>query len=417
MAQQSRLTELAAQISSHTAKVEQHLMSKGLPQPSFLPDGPTNMRIDLPDIEKARFAAIGAAMEIQDLLQGPVALINPMMTPVSLEAIYRWDIPKHVPLDDEISFKDLADRVKLSEPNLRRILRFAMIAHRIFREPTIGFVAHSAASRLLLNDPDLFDHIGMFYDGHAQAFARGFALANNTKDTIFGYYKSRPLLRKRFANAMRAIALTSAPPIASLITGYAWSSLPQGSTVIDVGGSQGHVSIALAQAHPQLKFIVQDVAEVIDEAYATPLPAEVSDRITFQTQDFLTPQQTSGDVYLFKNVLHDWPDSYVVKILRNLVPALNPGAKVVICERPMPEPGTVPAIVEKRIRYVQTVAPVRILFSLIHVDLTMLSVCNGREREAFDWENVFHEADTRFSEPKIQVTVGDGYAITESTWS
>lgn len=188
MAQQSRLTELVAQIASHTADVEQHLISTGLPQPSFLPDGPTNMRIESPDVEKARLAAIGAAMEIQDLLQGPVACINPMvgqrsvatyanispskMTTTSLEAIYRWDIPKHVPLGGEISFKDLADRVGLSEPNLRRIVRYAILSHRIFREPNIGFVAHSAASRLLLDDSDLFDLVGMFFDGHAQAFAR-----------------------------------------------------------------------------------------------------------------------------------------------------------------------------------------------------------------------------------------------------
>lgn len=156
---------------------------------------------------------------------------------------------------------------------------------------------------------------------------------------------------------MRAVALTSAPPIASLINGYAWSSLPKDSTVIDVGGSQGYVSIALAQAYRHLRFIVQDIAEVIDKARATPLPVEVGDRIEFQTQDFLTPQQTSGDVYFFRQVLHNWPDSYVVKILRNLVPALKPGAKVVICERPMPEPGTAPAIVEKRLRYRQTINP------------------------------------------------------------
>lgn len=91
----------------------------------------------------------------------------------SLEAIYRYDIPRNVPLDGRaISFKDLADKCDMYEPNLRRILRYAILYHRVFQEPRAGFVTHSAASRLLVEDPATFDTLGTLFDETWQAFAR-----------------------------------------------------------------------------------------------------------------------------------------------------------------------------------------------------------------------------------------------------
>lgn len=94
------------------------------------------------------------------------------MIAISLEAIYRWHIPRHVPLDGEISFHELAGLINMSEPNLRRIIRFAIAYHRVFREPQVGYVAHSAASRLLVTDVSSFDALGFMFDESVQAFAR-----------------------------------------------------------------------------------------------------------------------------------------------------------------------------------------------------------------------------------------------------
>ena len=58
------------------------------------------------------------------------------------------------------------------EPNLRRILRYAILYHRVFRESRAGYVTHSAASRLLVKDPAMFDALGLMYDESWQAFAR-----------------------------------------------------------------------------------------------------------------------------------------------------------------------------------------------------------------------------------------------------
>ena len=68
MTHQARILELATQISQDTAKVNDYLVSKGLPQPSFGIDGPTNLTLETSEAEAARLNAIGASMELADLL-------------------------------------------------------------------------------------------------------------------------------------------------------------------------------------------------------------------------------------------------------------------------------------------------------------------------------------------------------------
>ena len=173
MGHQTRILELATQILQDTSKVNDYFISKDLPQPSFGIDGPTNLSLESPDAEGARMNTIGASMELADLLQGPISCLRPAINATSLEAIYRWNIPSKVPLDgSEISFSALAEKCNMYEPNLRRIIRYAILYHRVFQEPRVGFVTHSAASVLLVKDPATFDALGMMYDESWQAFAR-----------------------------------------------------------------------------------------------------------------------------------------------------------------------------------------------------------------------------------------------------
>ena len=134
-----------------------------------------------------------------------------------------------------------------------------------------------------------------------------------------------------------------------LINNYPWNELGT-ATMVDVGGSHGETSIAIAQHFPLLSCIVQDRPEVIAEKEAT-VPVELESRVTFIAHDFFTPQPVrNADVYLLRWILHDWPDKYAIQILKALVPALKPGAKVLVNEFLVPEPGMVSQYVERGIR-------------------------------------------------------------------
>ena len=108
---------------------------------------------------------------------------------------------------------------------------------------------------------------------------------------------------------------------------------------VDVGGSHGQVSIRLAQRFPQIHCIVQDMPATI-RAGAAQLPEELKGRVSFMAHDFWTKQPVKGaDIYYFRWVLHDWPDALCLKILRQLIPALKKGARVILSEICMPPPG------------------------------------------------------------------------------
>ena len=88
-----------------------------------------------------------------------------------------------------------------------------------------------------------------------------------------------------------------------------------------------------------------------------------------------------------------------MQILRALIPALKKGAKVVINDGTLPEPGTAGYVEEKAMRYV---LPGRSGESLAYwvcdrtMDVMMQVTVNAREREVDDWAELFKEADERF---------------------
>lgn len=147
------------------------------------------------------------------------------------------------------------------------------------------------------------------------------------------------------------------------------------------GGSTGHVSVKLASKHPNLTLIVQDF-ESLRASFDVTVPPPLRDRVSFQAHDFYTPQTVKdADVYFFKHVFHDWSDSFNAGILRNLIPAMKKGSRVIVMDAVLPEAGEVPNMSLKR----HTV-----------VDLLMMLAANAKERKKQDWVDIFKMADERF---------------------
>ena len=179
---------------------------------------------------------------------------------------------------------------------------------------------------------------------------QGFSLAHNTDKPLFEYLEAHPAKAKRFAGAMTSLSSHRGHGPEYLARGFPWASLGN-KTVVDVGGSEGKYSIALAQSFPELKFIIQDLPAVVGAVNTKrPVPLGLEDRVSFMAHDMFTEQPVSADVYIFRFVFHDWPDAYVVKILRQLIPALKPGARIIINDSILPEPNTLSELYERKIR-------------------------------------------------------------------
>lgn len=113
----------------------------------------------------------------------------------------------------------------------------------------------------------------------------GFQLARNTSDKPFVELPKYPERLQRFGKAMSLFSKAPGMGPSRLIDVYPWSTLKDGhATVVDVGGSFGNSSIALAEHYPDLKFIVQDLPGVVAKAET---PSTLEKRVTFVAHDLL----------------------------------------------------------------------------------------------------------------------------------
>jgi hypothetical protein len=323
------------------------------------------------------------------------------------------------PSNSTATFAEIAQTTGLDELNVRRFLRHAM-TNRIFREPSPGVVAHTAASRVLAEDKMMDDWVGFCVEDMWPAASRtiaaielnpsvseptqtGFCVANNTTDIepMFATFGKSPLRAKRMGGAMVSLTGGEGYEVFYLLDNYDWASLDaEHATIVDVGGSHGFVCVDLAHRYPNLKFIVQDLPKTISSAPV--LPTEIADRITFQAHDFYTEQPVKGaDVYLFRWILHNNSNKYAERILRALIPALKNGARVIVNDHCLPEPGQESLWDEKIIRT---------------MDLVMLTLLNAQERSEGEFRGLFEGVDKRYRFLGARRPEGCRMSILEAEW-
>jgi SAM-dependent methyltransferase len=117
-----------------------------------------------------------------------------------------------------------------------------------------------------------------------------------------------------------------APAVAAA---YDWSALGE---VVDVGGGDGSLLIALLRAHPTLRGTVLDLAAPAATAARALSAAGLADRGRAQTGSFFEPLPGGAGGYILSRVTPDWDDDDVLRILRNCADAARPNGKVLVVE-------------------------------------------------------------------------------------
>ncbi|KAI9729773.1 MAG: hypothetical protein M1818_008387 [Claussenomyces sp. TS43310] len=413
----SRIAELASTIQHHTSKVDAYLVEQGLPSPSF--DVSTPGRLPLPPHIQASSAAIlEATDELNALISGPVGTIARQAhnSWASVQAIQRFGIATSFPVTETSTFDEIARKCEVPESDVRRILRHAM-TYYVFREPSKGVVAHTAASKALAQFP-LFDQFVGFLSGEMWTSATrlvdamitwpgseepneaGFALAFDTDKAMFDVVGQDPMRAQRMSDAMTFMHSGPGYSMQYTLDNYDWGDTSRG-LLVDVGGGHGSVAMEIARHFPEIKCIVQDLPDVIRGA-KIPSDLKRDERLTFMAHDFFKPQPVQGaDVYLFRWILHDWSDKYAVDILRNLIPALKKGSRVLISELCVPPPGTVSPFKDRSAR---------------NFDIAMKEIQNAKERDFDDWTELFEKADSRFRFRNIIQPPGSILSMIDASW-
>jgi hypothetical protein len=409
-----RIVELASQIGNSVAELHEYLSTRGIASPSFADDNPETLPADVTHLQDA---LLDAAAELHDMLLDPMSLLfksNAITNMVSIGAVARYHIAETIPVGGKISFEDIAKQVGLSVMMTRRLIRHAMTM-RIFSEPEPGMVAHTKASRFM-TIPDINAWVQVAsregwpastkiadamekWPNSEEPSETGFSLANNTDKTLYEVLQADPTRAVRFASAMQSFKYNPALSIDEVPKLYDWASLGQ-ATVVDVGGSRGHVAIELAKSFPDLSFVVQDMEIVIKGAEAD-VPEELKGRIEFVAHQLTQPQAVQAEVYFFRQIFHNWADKYAVQFLKAQTPVLRHGSKILIQDIVMPEPGQIPLWRERDMRA---------------MDMVMAAIFNARERYLHEWKDLLAKADERFVLQRVHEPTHHGLGILEVEW-
>jgi O-methyltransferase domain len=106
--------------------------------------------------------------------------------------------------------------------------------------------------------------------------------------------------------------------------------------IVDVGGGVGGFSLQLSQHHPNIRFVIQDRAPVLQQAETVVWPAENAlalkeGRVKFTPHDFFDENPVkNADVYWLRYIIHDWSDEFCVKILSAIRKSMGTRSRLLI---------------------------------------------------------------------------------------
>ena len=102
-----------------------------------------------------------------------------------------------------------------------------------------------------------------------------------------------PARGRQFHRAMGSLASGAGYEVEFFVDNYDWKSINErAGTVVDVGGSHGFVSAAIAKKFDKIKFIVEDLPKALSTA--PKFEGDIAERVTFKEYDYFTPQPVKG---------------------------------------------------------------------------------------------------------------------------
>jgi hypothetical protein len=270
----------------------------------------------------------------------------------------------HALADGPRPVAELADELGADPDRLRRVLR-ALASDGVFAETERGVFRNTDASDVLRRG-DGWDDFAHLFGGvwHRAIGELDAAPGEPPFPRLFGtdfwsWLAERPHERASFDRAMAQGQERRVERLASLD----WRG---DELFVDVGGGNGSLLAELAKRQPGLRGIVFDLPETDRDE------ASLGDRIEFVAGSFFE-SVPPGDVYVLSTILHDWDDERAGAILRTIRASAPAGARLLVLDAVI-QPGN-----EAR--------------GAKWLDLLMLALFDGRERDEEQWRALLAGAD------------------------
>lgn len=274
------------------------------------------------------------------------------------------------------TLNDLAEVTQTNPDALYRLMRM-LCAHDIFtqlKNKTYGLTPYS---RVLLEGKDsvkymLLSHLDKI---HFDLFSEmDYTLKTGTnaaqklfQKDIFSHIQETPDQQELFIKGMSDTSELLAPV---LLSSYNFSHF---NYIIDIGGGHGSLLCNILIKHKQLKATLFDSKQVLERAMPLIESFNLKDRINIIEGDFFQEVPEGADLYILKNILHDWDDENSILILRNIHKAMSAGSKLLIIE----------CIIKNDNKY---------SYGKMLDILMLLGTQNGRERTVEEFQNIFKKS-------------------------
>ena len=221
---------------------------------------------------------------------------------------------------------ELAGETGTSADSLQRILR-ALASDGVFAELSPGVFRNTEASELLrvatMRD---FAHLygGAWHRaaGELDAGTGTVAFERAFGTSFWSWLAAHPEERASFDRAMVDGLERRVERLAAL----EWRG---DETVVDVGGGNGSLLVALLARRPGLRGIVFDLPETVRDE------SSLGDGIEFVAGSFFE-SVPAGDVYVLSTVLHNWPDEQAAAILHTIRAAAPEHGRLLVIDAVMP---------------------------------------------------------------------------------
>ena len=260
---------------------------------------------------------------------------------------------------------DVARETGADADLLYRCLR-ALASDGIFAEEDHGVFRNTEASELLRSDSGWKDFAELFGGVWHRTVGDLDATGGPTFPRLYGtdfwsWLAEHPDERAAFDKSMEQGKERRIERLAAV----EWRG---DETVVDVGGGNGSLLLDLLERRPGLRGIVFDLPETVRDE------SKFGDRLAFVAGSFFekVPQ---GDVYILSTILHDWDDERAEAILRTIRTAASEGTRVIVIERVI-QPGNDPDGAK-------------------WLDLLMLALLDGRERDEAQWRALLERSGLR----------------------
>ncbi|KAH7032987.1 O-methyltransferase-domain-containing protein [Microdochium trichocladiopsis] len=451
---QPTLNDLAAKISELSQTFTKFMDKNKIAAPTFAADSPTSYTGLDAEAFVLKGQLLDALSDMWILAQGPSESIfnychSAMPDASCLSVLNHFDFWAAVPVDRSASYSEISKKVELPEDVVRRVIEHATTL-RIFAETVPGSpttrIVHTSRSAALAKSPGLKALVSTLLD---DAGAPSMVLSQ----ALEKYTKGRPQLTEKmsetsfamlhkgeYANSWDYIEndgegeqkgwrqrnfvtfmsyLKDMFHLENLVADSVdWTSFGE-AHVVDIGGSAGHDSFVLARKFPQLSFTVQDLPQVAP-VFDKMLPEDLKSRVSFSKHDMFQPQPVHGaDIYMLKLIMHDYPDSEAIKIIRSQIPAMKRGSKLLIIEYIKVEASE--DAEGKTASSSEASKPAEAVPRTIKnygtaTDLRMMTLFNAKERVPAEYPKLVKAADERFEVTKVIANPMTFFVVVEAEW-